>query len=134
MTGKLSETSYLNVNSCFFSDFRIEYHQVVKMVISRFFVENMSKNNTIRKSDKKFIRTEKARIRRQFSDLKKQKELISQLYVRFLPNPNLNNESSAHTDKSIKPQLPITKSQTNPKTKIEKKEAKSVKKETKEKK
>jgi len=104
------------------------------MVISRFFVENMSKNNTIRKSDKKFIRTEKARIRRQFSDLKKQKELISQLYVRFLPNPNLNNESSAHTDKSIKPQLPITKSQTNPKTKIEKKEAKSVKKETKEKK
>lgn len=45
----------------------------------------MSKNNLIRKSDKKFIRSEKARIRRQFLDAKKQKELIDKLYERFLP-------------------------------------------------
>ena len=53
------------------------------MVISRFFIETMSKNNTIRKSDKKFIRTEKSRIRRQFSDFKKQEEMINKLYERF---------------------------------------------------
>ncbi len=40
----------------------------------------MSKNNVIRKSDKKFIRTEKARIRREFLDVAKQKELINELY------------------------------------------------------
>ena len=40
----------------------------------------MSQNNTIRKSDKKFIRTEKARIRRQFLDLVKQQEMINELY------------------------------------------------------
>ena len=43
----------------------------------------MSQNNTIKKSDKKFIRTEKARIRRQFLDLKKQQELIDNLYKKF---------------------------------------------------
>ncbi len=45
----------------------------------------MSKNNLIRRSDKKFIRSEKARIRRQFLDVKKHKELIDKLYERFLP-------------------------------------------------
>ena len=45
----------------------------------------MSKNNSIRKSDKKFIRREKARIRKQFLDVKKQQEMINELYVRFLP-------------------------------------------------
>lgn len=45
----------------------------------------MSKNNTIRKSDKKFIRREKARIRAQFFDFKKQEEKINELYSRFLP-------------------------------------------------
>ncbi len=45
----------------------------------------MSQNNTIRKSDKKFIRTEKARIRRQFLDSKKQQEMIDNLYKKFLP-------------------------------------------------
>ncbi len=43
----------------------------------------MSQNDTIRKSDKKFIRKEKARIRRQFSDSKKQEEMINELYKRF---------------------------------------------------
>ena len=45
----------------------------------------MSKNNTIRKSDKKFIRLEKARIRAQFFDVKKQEEMINELYKRFIP-------------------------------------------------
>lgn len=44
----------------------------------------MSKNNLIKKSDKKFIRLEKARIRRQFFDEAKQKELINELYKRFI--------------------------------------------------
>lgn len=35
-------------------------------------------------SDRKFIRTEKARIRRQFLDTKKQEELITELYQRIL--------------------------------------------------
>ena len=47
----------------------------------------MSKNNTIRKSDKKFIRREKARIRAQFFDFKKQEEKITELYSLFLKKP-----------------------------------------------
>jgi len=49
----------------------------------------MSQNNTIRKSDKKFIRSEKARIRAKFSDAKKQEELINNLYARFLSKPEV---------------------------------------------
>ena len=44
----------------------------------------MSKNNLIRKSDKKFIRLEKARIRKQFFDVEKQQEMINELYKRFI--------------------------------------------------
>ncbi len=44
----------------------------------------MSKNNTIKKSDKKYIRTQKAKIRAQFSDAKKQTEMINELYARFI--------------------------------------------------
>jgi len=47
----------------------------------------MSKNNTIKKSDKKFIRREKARIRGQFLDVKKQEELIGELYKKMLELP-----------------------------------------------
>ena len=36
------------------------------------------------RSIRKFIRQEKARIRREVLDIKKQKELINQLYQRFL--------------------------------------------------
>jgi len=49
----------------------------------------MSKNNTIKKSDKKFIRREKARIRGLFLDVKKQEEMISELYRKFLPQPKV---------------------------------------------
>ena len=41
------------------------------------------------KSTRKFIRTEKARIRRQFLDIKKQEELIKEVYDKI----NKNHES-----------------------------------------
>ena len=41
-------------------------------------------NKLLSKSTKKFIRTEKARIRAQFYDLKKQEELIKELYNKVL--------------------------------------------------
>jgi len=44
----------------------------------------MSKNNNIKHSDKKYIRTQKAKIRAEFSDAKKQKEMIDALYARFI--------------------------------------------------
>jgi len=40
--------------------------------------------NKLPQSTRKFIRKEKARIRRDFLDSKKQKELIDELYSRFL--------------------------------------------------
>jgi len=58
----------------------------------------MSKNNTIRKSDKKFIRKEKARIRRQFLDVKKQEELIGELYKRFLGKPEVTATKEVKTE------------------------------------
>ena len=48
-----------------------------------YFLDNMSKNNTIKRSDKKFIRLQKAKIRAQFFDFKKQQEMINELYSRF---------------------------------------------------
>jgi len=38
------------------------------------------------KSMRKYVRKEKTRIRREISDLKKQKELIKQLYQKFTPH------------------------------------------------
>ena len=38
----------------------------------------------LKNSDRKFIRTEKARIRREFLDSKKQDEMISELYKKML--------------------------------------------------
>ncbi len=49
----------------------------------------MSKNNQIKKSDKTFIRKEKARIRSQFLDKKKQEELINNLYKKILGQPEV---------------------------------------------
>lgn len=48
------------------------------------YINGVSKNNLIKYSDKKFIRLEKSRIRRQFLDVKKQEELINNLYKRFV--------------------------------------------------
>jgi hypothetical protein len=108
----------------------------------------MPKNNQLKKSDKKFIRLEKARIRRQFLDFKKQEELISQLYDKFSQQLNLNKELSTKNDSGVKSQIPITKSpapegrgspnkigrQTNPKLKIEKNKPQNLKKKSKPKK
>ena len=58
----------------------------------------MSQNNTIRKSDKKFIRLEKARIRRQFLDIKKQEELIDNLYKKFIKQPEGKPEVESKKD------------------------------------
>lgn len=57
----------------------------------------MSKNNTLKKSEKKFIRLEKARIRRQFFDIKKQEEMIDQLYKKFIKLPRKRAESHAES-------------------------------------
>jgi hypothetical protein len=43
--------------------------------------------NTLTKSDRKFIRLEKSRIRKQFLDVKKQQELIGELYKKFAKSP-----------------------------------------------
>ena len=63
----------------------------------------MSKNNTIRKSDKKFIRREKARIRRDFLDFKKQEEMINELYKRF--DRNINNDKVSDVSQKIETPL-----------------------------
>lgn len=79
----------------------------------------MSKNNTIKKSDKKYIRTQKAKIRAQFSDVKKQKEMIDALYERFIKKPKLDNEAVADGGNN-KSEIRISKFETNPKSKIKK--------------
>ncbi len=69
----------------------------------------MSQNNTIRKSDKKFIRKEKARIRRQFLDLVKQEEMIDELYKRFVKAPKVvevKKESKKVVEKPAKKATP----------------------------
>lgn len=47
----------------------------------------MEKRKKMPKSTRKFIRAEKARIRRQFLDVKKQDEEIVQLYKRLTNDP-----------------------------------------------
>ena len=73
------------------------------------------------RSLRKFIRTEKARIRREFSDIQKREELISELYFQtkkeFYPKEKKKDNKKEKT-----------------KTKEEKKEKKESKKEEKEKK
>ncbi len=59
----------------------------------------MSQNNLIKKSDKKFIRSEKARIRRGVLGIKKQEELISELYKRFIGKNS--SEKAAVPEKQI---------------------------------
>jgi hypothetical protein len=44
-------------------------------------------NKKMPKSVRKFIRTEKARIRRQFFDYKKQQEMIDKMYLDILKKP-----------------------------------------------
>ena len=66
----------------------------------------MSKNNTLRKSDKKFIRLEKSRIRRQFFDAKKQQELIDELYKRFIKsNSAVTNNAKIQANQAEENQM-----------------------------
>lgn len=76
----------------------------------------MSKNNTIRKSDKKFIRTEKARIRSQFLDVKKQQELIDDLYKKFLPSQKVVEVKEIKKEE-VEPKKVEAKKEEKPKTK-----------------
>ncbi len=82
----------------------------------------MSQNNTIKKSDKKFIRLEKARIRRQFLDVKKQQELIDNLYKRFLGTPQEQAAGQAPVKKIMPKKVAPKKAQ---KPKVVKVKAKS---------
>lgn len=80
----------------------------------------MSKNNQIKKSDKKFIRREKARIRAKFYDAKKQEELISALYQRFLATPlkELTSEQKPEAKQENKePKVKKAEVKANPKKK-----------------
>ena len=61
----------------------------------------MAKSN-LPKSARKFIRTEKARIRGQFLDLKREEELINALYDKFLKKPRLKKESGGATQEAAK--------------------------------
>lgn len=70
----------------------------------------------LRSSDRKHIRTEKARIRREFLDLAKQEELISALYVKMLGKPEAKSET-------LNP-----KSETSPKSEIQKPKKETKKK------
>jgi len=79
----------------------------------------MSQNNTIRKSDKKFIRNEKARIRVQFLDVKKQNELIDNLYKKFLKQPAI--------EKSLEPKNPPVSKEPDKESKTKSKKVKAKK-------
>lgn len=52
-----------------------------------FYLRSVMSKKRLPKSQRKHIRREKARIRREVLDLKKQKELINQLYEKFLKKP-----------------------------------------------
>ena len=55
----------------------------------------------LKKSDKKHIRTEKARIRRQFLDVAKQEEMITELYRKMVPALAENPKSQTTNPKQI---------------------------------
>jgi hypothetical protein len=59
------------------------------------------------KSVRKFIRKEKARIRREVLDIKEQEKLINGLYEKFLKNPHKSAEAVS-TKQDIKNKQPVT--------------------------
>jgi len=78
----------------------------------------MSKNNTIKRSDKKFIRLEKARIRATVLDIRQHKVLIDELYKRFDKNIKVQEAQKAEVKqpaKSEKPKFEKTKKAVKPK-------------------
>ena len=81
----------------------------------------MSKNNTITKSDKTFIRREKARIRAQFLDVKKQTELINALYAKILAKPHMAAGAKAEAPKEETKKMEVKKEAKKAAVKKEKK-------------
>ena len=73
-------------------------------------------------SDRKHIRTEKARIRRQFLDAKKQAELITELYKKMVPS--LREKFEIRNSKSLSDRQA---GETSPKPEIKKTETKVAK-------
>ena len=73
---------------------------------------------TLKKSDRKYISTQKARIRREFLDVKKQEEMISELYKRVLPNTEKAKEAKPAEEKEtikVKAEKPFDVVQDKPK-------------------
>ncbi|MBI3631508.1 MAG: hypothetical protein HY219_01405 [Candidatus Staskawiczbacteria bacterium] len=81
-------------------------------------------------STRKFVRLEKARIRRQFSDYKSQKEAIANMYSKILNQPivkKIGEEEIAKQEKA--PQKQQKKESTQkPKTKNKKSKVQKIKK------
>ncbi|MDO8530016.1 MAG: hypothetical protein Q7S10_01205 [bacterium] len=63
----------------------------------------MHAENTLKKSDKKFVRLEKGRIRNQFLDVKKQEEMIDALYKRFEKKPAVTVVKDIKVAEDVKP-------------------------------
>ena len=59
-----------------------------------FYLRSVMSKKRLPRSQRKHIRQEKARIRREVFDLKKQQELINQLYEKFLKKPVLEKPTS----------------------------------------
>ena len=74
-----------------------------------FFIITMSLMSTldITPSTRKFIRLEKARIRRQFFDVKKQDELIDGLYKKFLNKPEDGKTIPVKEESKVKEVKPV---------------------------
>ena len=74
------------------------------------------------RSQRKYIRQEKARIRREVFDLKKRQELINQLYEKFLKKPVLEKPTSRKpTSKKPISKKPISKKPVSKKPILKKK-------------
>lgn len=59
-------------------------------------------NKELNKSDKKFVRLEKAKIRKKFWDVKKQEEVIAELYKRMQGDPTAKIEEQKKPVKKAK--------------------------------
>lgn len=74
------------------------------------------------KSERRFIRSEKARIRSQFLDVKKQEELITELYKKFLKQPKVAGIKEEAPEKPVA-KVEIKKKEVKVKNKKQEKKA-----------
>ncbi len=69
----------------------------------------------LKASDRKYIRIQKARIRREFLDFKKQEEMISELYERFVPKVlKTAAQATPVKEEKIKPEKESKKVESKP--------------------